>query len=286
MLAPQAAPTHAAHTRVRSRTRACDGSRRPEERPTHRGRAIRLGPAAPGTPSPHQAVHVRATENSPRRRCHQSRHPTRPTVNRPGSLEGATLRHTMPDPLPAGRTHPRAGARSRGADLTSSILCGSAGLGSVSACAPGGRGAVIATDSRWGISPRQSVEREVERRGEAAVIDGCTAMLRGEPADPDLIYALGGPPARWAVAGGQGGPEYWLRVWGARGLLWVWDDAAMPAVLDALSDEQWRVREMAAKICARHDLEAAIPRLAELVGDDPRARVRKAAERALTTITP
>jgi len=143
---------------------------------------------------------------------------------------------------------------------------------------------VVPTDSRWGISPRESVQREVERRGAPAVIDGCTAMLSGEPVDPELIYALGGPPARWAVTGGEGGPDYWLRVWGARGLLWNWSDVATPAVLHALSDEQWRVREMAAKICARHGLEAALPKLAELM-DDPRARVRKAAERALTTIT-
>lgn len=96
---------------------------------------------------------------------------------------------------------------------------------------------VVPTNSRWGIYPRESVQREVARRGAPAVIDGCTAMLSGKPVDPELIYALGGPPARWAVTGGEGGPDYWLRVWGARGLLWNWSDVAIPEVLHALSDE-------------------------------------------------
>lgn len=69
-------------------------------------------------------------------------------------------------------------------------------------------------------------------------------MLTGEDADPGLIHALGGPPARWAVEGGEGGPAYWLKVWAARGLLYVYDESAAPAVIAALNDGHWRVREM------------------------------------------
>lgn len=46
--------------------------------------------------------------------------------------------------------------------------------------------------------------------------------------DAELVLALGGPPARWAVAGEPSGPPYWLRVWALRGLLWAWDEAALP----------------------------------------------------------
>jgi hypothetical protein len=35
---------------------------------------------------------------------------------------------------------------------------------------------------------------------------------------------------------------------GLRKLLYSWDEMARAAVLDALADEAWRVREMAAKV--------------------------------------
>ena len=80
--------------------------------------------------------------------------------------------------------------------------------------------------SSWGKSPRESIEEECARRGKDAFVSGCIELLEGREADADLIVALGGPPARWAGTGDRGGPDYWLRVWAARGLLWVWDDAA------------------------------------------------------------
>lgn len=139
--------------------------------------------------------------------------------------------------------------------------------------------------SHWGMTPRQSVERECARRGNAAVVSGCVALLEGRAADPELLVALGGPPARWAVTGGRGGPAYWSRVWGARGLLWAWDDSAHEAALAALTDDAWRVREMAAKVALRHELGDAIPTLADLEARDPVARVRTAARRALAGLT-
>lgn len=134
------------------------------------------------------------------------------------------------------------------------------------------------------MTPRQSVEQECARRGKDAVVAGCVDLLVGGEADAELVMALGGPPARWVVADVAPGPSYWIRVWAARGLLWAWDDIAFPAIEAALRDEAWRVREMALKVVARHRLEDALHAAAELQ-DDPVARVRAAARRALVRLT-
>ena len=139
--------------------------------------------------------------------------------------------------------------------------------------------------SAWGMTPRQSIEAECRRRGRPAVVAGCVALLERRKVDPELIVALGGPPARWALdPDGRGGPDYWLRVWAARGLLWTWDDAAQPAVLSALDDEEWRVRETAVRVLARHGVGVAVQPIADLQAD-PSSRVRAAAGRALARLT-
>jgi len=102
--------------------------------------------------------------------------------------------------------------------------------------------------------------------------------------DPTLIYALGGPPAQWAVADGEGGPDYWLRVWAARGLLWAWDDRGIPVVKRALRDSEWRVREAAVKIAARHQLGDLLQSLQELRTNETNHRVVAATERAIARI--
>jgi HEAT repeat protein len=76
---------------------------------------------------------------------------------------------------------------------------------------------------------------------------------------------------------------YWLRVWGARGLLWNWDARAVASIRAALGDEAWRVREMAAKVVARHLVDDLQPHVAQLI-HDPVPRVRAAASRALTLL--
>ncbi len=134
-------------------------------------------------------------------------------------------------------------------------------------------------------TPRQRVERLCASRGESAVVSGCVALLQRASAelDAELVVALGGPPARWALTGEPSGPDYWLRVWAARGLIYAWDVEAVPAVLGALGDEAWRVREMAAKVVAHRRLEDGL----ELVGGlqaDENARVRAAASRALIAL--
>jgi hypothetical protein len=73
-------------------------------------------------------------------------------------------------------------------------------------------------------------------------------------------------------------------VWAARGLLWVWDDEAGPSILTALSDDAWRVREMATRVVIRHRVRSALAKVKQL-RSDPNARVRKAAERAVAQLT-
>lgn len=138
--------------------------------------------------------------------------------------------------------------------------------------------------SSWGKTPRKSVEQECARRGKDEVVAGCVELLSGGDGDAELILALGGPPARWVVTGEPPGPPYWLRVWALRGLLWAWDDVAFQSVEAALNDDAWRVREMALKVVARHRLEDALATVVDL-GEDPVARVRAAASRAVMRLS-
>ncbi|HEV2375391.1 MAG TPA: hypothetical protein VGS19_24925 [Streptosporangiaceae bacterium] len=143
----------------------------------------------------------------------------------------------------------------------------------------------MATRSQWGMTPRQSIEAECGRRGKAAVVAGCIDLLAGGEADSGLVTALGGPGGRLVLdAGPDSAHWYWLRVWGARGLLWAWDDSAQVAVVAAMSDGHWRVREMAAKVVARHRVGAALTAVAGLQHDRV-PRVRAAAARATAVLT-
>ncbi len=117
------------------------------------------------------------------------------------------------------------------------------------------------------------------------MVAGCVALLRGQEYDEGLLMALGGPAGRNVIDDGpKQRNQYWGRVWGARGLLYAWDDDAGPAVVDALADEHWRVREMAAKVVAKRGIGAALEACAGLA-DDPVPRVRAAAERAVLQLT-
>jgi HEAT repeat protein len=138
----------------------------------------------------------------------------------------------------------------------------------------------------WQLTPRQSVTAECQRRGTAAVVAGCIALLEGrDDADDQLVLALGGPAARYVLDGHEGGKAgHWPRVWAARGLLHVWDDRATAAIIQATADEAWRVREIAAKVIARHRIGEAMTAVAELRSDQV-PRVRASAERAVMILT-
>jgi HEAT repeats len=135
------------------------------------------------------------------------------------------------------------------------------------------------------MTPGQSVTAECQRRGAAAVVSGCIDLLEARDVDDGLVLALGGAAAPHVLNGGEGGRHgYWPRVWAARGLLYVWEDRAAPAVVRATADDAWRVREMAAKVVAKHQVDEALEAVTGLRDDDV-ARVRAAAGRAVARLT-
>lgn len=144
-----------------------------------------------------------------------------------------------------------------------------------------------------GASPQVRIAAECARRGRREVVDGCTAILRGGEPDASLVLVLGGPPAPRILAGdSRADAGLWARVWAARGLLWALDDAddamvasASGAVVAALHDPSWRVREKAAQVVARHLIDAALSGVVALRTTDPVARVRSAADRAVHRLT-
>ena len=146
------------------------------------------------------------------------------------------------------------------------------------------------------LTPQQRIAAECASGGRATLIAGCVALLAGNPDDVDdhLITVLGGEAAAHVLDGGEGGRSgYWPRVWAARGLLHAWDERAdqaaevergIDAIIGALGDHAWRVREMAAKVVAAHRVGQALDAVAAL-RDDPIPRVRAAAERAIVLLT-
>jgi HEAT repeat protein len=135
------------------------------------------------------------------------------------------------------------------------------------------------------LTPAQSVAAECQRRGAAAVVSGCIDLLAAREVDDALVLALGGQTARYVLSGGEGGRQgHWPRVWAARGLLYAWEDRAAPAIVAATADDAWRVREMAAKVIARHRVDDALEAVTGLRGDQV-PRVRAAADRALARLT-
>ena len=121
-----------------------------------------------------------------------------------------------------------------------------------------------------------------------ATVDLCVDLLEGADRNdhPDAMPYLTGVvfdekspifyPAQWK--------DYWVRTWGARGLLYVWDDSAAPAVVAGLDDEHWRPAEMCLKVSTKRELGEAGPRAAELAVDGELPRVRVQALRTLGAV--
>jgi HEAT repeats len=142
----------------------------------------------------------------------------------------------------------------------------------------------MASGPAAGMSPRERVERECAVRGQEAFGADCISILEGGT-NPDLLRSLAGAGAEKFFDGGVHHDTYWFRVWALRGLLWSWDPRATEGVCRAFDDESWRVREMAAKVVARHLVGEALTAVARLRDDDPVPRVRAASERALIRLT-
>jgi HEAT repeats len=131
------------------------------------------------------------------------------------------------------------------------------------------------------MTPRESVEEECRRTGTKNVVARCVDILSGGEADEETLQALAGPASIPILEGGEGGLSgYWPRVWAMRGLIYAWNESATSVVIAGASDESWRVREMSARVVARHQVSDAIEEMLTLRDDDV-ARVREAAERAL-----
>ena len=132
-------------------------------------------------------------------------------------------------------------------------------------------------------TPRRRIEAACARRGRGVVVAACVAALGGRVPDDDLLVVLGGDHGRGYLDGVPPGHEYWIRVWGARGLLWAGPADAAEPVRAALGDEHWRVREMTCKVVARHLLGDLLADVAAM-RTDPVVRVRTAATRAVEAL--
>ena len=94
-----------------------------------------------------------------------------------------------------------------------------------------------------------------------------------------LVFQEGSPttdPKHWK--------DYWVRTWGARGLLYVWDDSAAAAVVAGLDDEHWRPGEMCLKVSTRREIGEAGPGAARLAVEGQLPRVRVQALRTLGAV--
>ncbi len=133
-------------------------------------------------------------------------------------------------------------------------------------------------------TPRARIEGACARFGQSEVVRRCNSLLAGGSADPEFVIALGGPAAvRYFDDGQPEHQEYWLRVWGARGLLWAGPGVDITVLRNSLADGHWRVREMACKVVARHRVGALLDLVSDLEAD-PIKRVRAAALRAAMNI--
>jgi hypothetical protein len=113
------------------------------------------------------------------------------------------------------------------------------------------------------------------RLGVPRFVEVCTDLLggaeRGSYVD-ELRGLVGHDYEAWQ--------DYWVRTWGARGLLHVWDDSATDAIVAGLVDPHWRPAEMCLKVAARHEV-AGTGDGAGALADHELPRVRAQAMRAL-----
>lgn len=117
------------------------------------------------------------------------------------------------------------------------------------------------------------------RIGQPAFTSACVDLLRGAPRERYIeeLRCLSGhdwqpgddvlDPSRWA--------DYWVRSWGARGLLHSWHDSATTAIIAGLDDEHYRPAEMCLKVAARHHVAGAGDGAARLASHElPRVRAQ------------
>jgi hypothetical protein len=120
--------------------------------------------------------------------------------------------------------------------------------------------------------------------GRSRFVEVCVDLLRGAERTryvAELRYLAGHQTeslldeATWR--------DYWVRTWGARGLLHCWHDSATRPVVAGLADEHYRPAEMCLKVCARYDVAGSGPGAALLTRHEL-PRVRANAVRALGVV--
>ncbi len=111
----------------------------------------------------------------------------------------------------------------------------------------------------------------------------CADLLSGaDPLEyPDVLPYLGGRAAAGVLDGRS--RRDWARVWGARGLLYVWTDGATGAVVRGLADRSWRVGENCLKVSTLREIAPAGPGATRLAGHRL-ARIRAQAIRTLGVV--
>jgi HEAT repeats len=142
-----------------------------------------------------------------------------------------------------------------------------------------------------GATPAGRAAAACQALGRAQFTRWCAGVLSGA-CGMDELFDGHGPDPRWlidpawaewdsAATWTERGFDYWPRVWAARSLLHEWDPVAAGAVCAGLDDPHWRVREMCAKVAARHQVADCAGACARLASSDSVPRVRAAALRAL-----
>jgi HEAT repeat protein len=129
-------------------------------------------------------------------------------------------------------------------------------------------------------TPAARVAAAISTLGETEVVERATALLAGFNVGEEFLVVAGGAHAQGLIDGAP--PLYWPEVWGARVLLYAWNDTARDAVTAGLQNQAWRVREMCCRVAAARTLPVA-EHLRELLTDET-ARVRAAAARSLGTV--
>lgn len=125
------------------------------------------------------------------------------------------------------------------------------------------------------------------RVGLARFVDVCTDLLAGAPRERYVDELRGLTGAAWEpgdrVFDRTSWGDFWVRSWGARGLLHVWHDDATAAIVAGLGDEHYRPAEMCLKVAARHEVAGSGDGAAALAGHDL-PRVRAQALRCLAVV--
>ena len=129
-------------------------------------------------------------------------------------------------------------------------------------------------------SPGDRIALAIEKFGERDVADRAAALLRGTNEGEEFLLWVGGRHAQGIL---DGAPAlYWPEVWGARTLLYAWDEPAGTVIRSALANQAWRVREMCCRVVAARELPFGAELLPLLT--DEVARVRGNAARALGVV--